>query len=232
MQTYIGLLLILIIILYVGWNLRKIYPKTFNRPFPKEVYPSKSELRFSMVSIVVISAIMFSLSTEYALKPPKIPVSDYNENYTDLNPLIKDFEKVEIKGVPYLYGKEVSLKSQLISVLCNEDKAVLTNLVILVICVVATIGFWNFDFKDPFGTRLSRTFYQIGSIVIAYGIASHISEMMANSFTTSTTNNKFGMRFSIPFMTLFKVWFGVILMRIGQILRNAEKLREEQALTI
>jgi hypothetical protein len=229
-QTYIILIFVFAIVIYVFW---KLNPKAFKRignPFPlKEVFPKKSEINGFLISITLIALVLFSITTEQVLGGLKIRVMP--ETHVSAN-TVKEFADVKIQRESFLISKEQTAYSTFIGLLIFDGRSFLVALTLLIICIVCTIGFWDLDFNDPFKKVISKPVYTIGYIIIIYAILSIVGLVLADKYVLSKTNHEYKVMGRLPFTDLFKIWLGGIIFRAAQIIKTAEKIKAEQDLTV
>jgi hypothetical protein len=213
-----------------------VFYKLFGKPkfFPREVYPSNKEVRLSLVSITCIALVAFSTSVDNATPGLHIPVvKKYSmDTSTYPIPIVKEYENVTIENMTYLKNKTGDLKTTLIALLINDKSNFLDSLFVLVVCIIATIGFWNLDFKSPFNIRISLPLYWIGGAFMIYAFLSYLGFYFAHKYTWANTNKEYDLYNRFPFSYFFKFWLGGIIFRLAQIIKAAEKLKKEQDLTI
>jgi hypothetical protein len=235
----IGILagLILSVIL---WKLKIIKESPFKRPFfkkpfPLEVYPSKNEVRLTLVSIAIFTFIIFTTSLDFDTWWIKIPVKATKtlKSFADtVDSRAINYNSVQIKYSPQLEPKTRDLRSVLVGLLYNDFINILQGLAVFIIGMILVIGFWNFDFQNPFEINVSRPVYQAGFVLIFYGILSYLSILYINNYVRSETNGDYTRTSAGSVLNLILCWGGIILLRLGQVLRKAEKLKKEQDLTI
>jgi hypothetical protein len=226
-QTAITISIVALII-FVVWQLMKF--RVVKRPFPSEVFPSPLNIRLAMIFFTCMALAIFSSNIDIT-RNYKIAVRQTNPPsvFDDSSATkAKSFGEVEIEKSEYLVVSPNQSPNILIFLLSKEF---LDSLSFLLISIMVTIGFWNFDFEDPFSIQISKPIYQIGYILIVLGLLSYCSNLIFKNYVSRKTNFEYVYDGS-SFFDILKFLIGTVFLRLGQIFKTAEKIKAEQDLTV